>query len=480
MSRRSMWRRAVAVFGTVSLTAGLLAVAAPTASAAGQQAAASHTTDSAAQITKDYVIRYWPRWISFAQQSANLAALGPNQLISPEIPMGPQFRIINAINDDTIYASTLGLDLRQGPVVLTLPPTDTIYSILPLDVFGTRFDTTLPDQKPGNYALVKKGWQGTLPAGVTKVEVPYDLTQWFFRADKYSPTGEDKIAEAGTFRTQLRLAPLADYLADSDTGAAKILPLFPSFAFSFKLFQDVTATRTPQLFLRGMQRAVHDPTTQPMYPSDLRLSRQFDQTFAAAQQAQQQGNPRPMRKIERAVRDAYHAIAQGWLTHVGATKWIHFDNIADWGTNYLDRAATTEYLQDSNNAAAAGYWAAYTDRAGRELNGAKHDYKLTFTADQIPDAKRFWSITAYTPDSIELIPNPANKYLVARYTPGLKYNADGGVTIYISVTKPAKVPAANWLPSRRGPFNFYLRAYGPEGNTAPGSGYTPPAVTIVR
>jgi hypothetical protein len=32
--------------------------------------------------------------------------------------------------------------------------------------------------------------------------------------------------------------------------------------------------------------------------------------------------------------------------------------------------------------------------------------------DQIPDAERFWSITAYTPYAIELVPNPANKYAV--------------------------------------------------------------------
>jgi hypothetical protein len=471
----SVWQRAVAVAGTVGLMAGLLAAGAPTANAARQQTTAAQSTDSAAQITKDYTIRFWPRWISAAQQAGYLATLGANQLIGPEVPMGPQLRIINAINDDTIYASSFYVDLRPGPVILTIPETPTIFSILPLDVFGTTFESGIASQASGTYALTLAGWQGTLPAGVTRLTVPDPVTLWIFRADKYSPTGQNYIPEATTFRAGLRLAPLANYLADPNAGAPKILPLFPSFAFSFKLAEDIAATRTPQLFLRTTQQAVHDPATTPMSASDLRLSRQFDQIFAAAQ-----GNPAQMRRIERAVRDAYHAIVERWMTHVGTTNWIHFDNIADWGTAYLDRAATTEYLQYGNNAAAAGYWAAFTDGRGRTLNGARHDYKLTFTKDQLPDAKRFWSLTAYTPRTVELIPNPANKYLVARYTPGLVYNADGGVTIYMSVRKPANVPAANWLPTRRGQFNVYLRAYGPEGNTAPGSGYIPPAVTIAR
>jgi hypothetical protein len=482
MNRRRIgipgWRRAVAVAGAIGIVAGGLALSAPTASAADQRTAASQSgshSGSAAQITRDYTIRFWPRWISYAQQQGYLATLGPNQLIGPEIPMGPQLRIINAINDDTIYASSFYIDLTPGPVILTIPGTPTIFSILPLDVFGTTFESGIASQASGTYALTLAGWQGTLPPGVTRLTVPEPVTLWIFRADKYSPTGQYLVPEAATFREGLRLATLADYLADPNAGAPKILPLFPSFAFSFKLAEDIAATRTPQLFLRTTQRAVHDPATTPMSASDLRLSRQFDQLFAAAQD-----DRRLMRTIERAVGESYRAIVARWMTHVGATNWIHFDNIADWGTAYLDRAATTEYLQYGNNAAAAGYWAAYADGAGQTLNGARHDYKLTFTKDQLPDAKRFWSLTAYTPDTIELIPNPANKYLVARYTPGLVYNADGGVTIYMSVRKPANVPAANWLPTRRGQFNVYLRAYGPEGNTAPGANYLPPRVTVAR
>jgi hypothetical protein len=475
---RGAWRRAVAVAATMGMVGGMLALGAPAASAAGEQTAASQSADSAAQITRDYVIRYWPRWISFAQQTAaNAAAGGLNQIVGPD-GMGPQFRIVVAINDDTIYSSGF-VDLRQGPVILTVPASGTTYSVLAVDVFGEVIQTGLPSQTPGTYALVTKGWSGTLPAGVTKLELPYAVTFWNFRADKYSPTGQNLVAAATAFRASLRLTTLAKYLADPNNGAATILPL-SSLRFSFKVAEDIGALDAPNLFLRTMQRAVHDPTTEPMYPSDLRLSRQFDQAFQAAQEAAQRGNPRPLRAIERAAGQAYHLLVANWKDSASSTKWIHPTNFAEWGTDYLDRASGTEYIQYGNNAAAAGYYHAFLDGRGRELNGATHDYKLTFAADQIPDAERFWSLTMYTPDTVELVPNSADKYLVARYTPGLVYNADGSVTIYMSVTKPANVPAANWLPARRGVFNVMLRVYGPTGNTAPDAGYNPPAITIAR
>ena len=261
-----------------------------------------------------------------------------------------------AINDDTIYASSLYTDLRPGPVVVTIPATPDVYSILPVDVFGNTFNTSIKPQTPGTYALVLKGWRGTLPRGVTKVVVPYPVTAWLFRADKFSSTGVNMIAEAAAFRAGLRMTTLAKYEADPNSGAPEIRPLFPTFAFSFKVFQDAAATVTPNVFLRLMQRAVANPATAPMYASDLQLSHAFNRDFAAAQRAGRRGNPVPLATIDTAVRAAYRAIDVHYRTHyIPGTNWVHFTNIAAWGTAYLDRAATTEYCQYCNNESAAGY-----------------------------------------------------------------------------------------------------------------------------
>ena len=103
---------------------------------------------------------------------------------------------------------------------------------------------------------------------------------------------------------------------------------------------------------------------------------------------------------------------------------------------------------------------------------------LTFPPDGQPEARRFWSLTAYTPNSIELIPNAAHKYVVARYTPDLHENPDGSISIYVSQIKPEGVREANWLPVGRRPFNLMLRVYGvvPGSSVAENTYVAPPVV----
>ena len=472
---RRAWLSAVAVAGVLAL--GVPAASGAAVRAAGSQPAVSAAQATAAQTTEQYVIRFWPRWTTYTQQQLFARAAAPNAvaLVGPN-KISPLYNFIVAINNDTVYCGGFE-NLASGPAVLTIPATDVTYSLLVLDMFGEVVPVNIKPQTAGTYALVLKGWRGRLPRGVKRVTVPYQVTFWALRADKYSSTGQNMIAQANAFRTGLHLASLAQYQADPASGAAKVVPV-AAFVFSPKLAQDASVTLTPNVFLRFMQRAVADPATQPLYPSDTQLSQEFNADFAAAQQAARRGNPVPLARIDAAARSAYAAIVAAWKTDTGPTNWIHQDNFAEWGTDYLARAAGSEYIQLGNNNAAAGYYDAFTDGTGQALNGARHDYELTFPASNLPDAKRFWSVTAYTPGNVEPIPNRLDKYLVARYTPGLVTNPDGSVTIYMAPTKPAGVPTANWLPTRRGLFSVLLRVYGPTGNTAPGTTYTPPAITV--
>jgi hypothetical protein len=475
-SGRAGHRRPRGAWLSVVAVAGVLALGVPTASVAAVRAGGSQAVTAqptAAQTTKQYVIRFWPRWTTYYQQLFITRVRGANVLNGPA-KITPLMNAIVAVNDDTLYATAF-VDLRNGPVILTIPATNDVYSILAVDMFTNVIPASIPSQKPGAYALVPPGWRGKLPRGVTKVPVPYTVTFWNVRADKYSNTGQNMIAQATAFRAGLHMATLAQYEADPSTGPAEILPVVPNYVFSFKLAQDASVTLTPTLFLRQTQRAVADPATVPLSPSDVQLSQTFNQDFAAAQRAAARGNPVPLLRIDAAARSAYRAIVAAWVTNTGPTNWTHQDNFGEWGTDYLARAAGAEYIQFGNNNAAAGYYDAFKDGTGQLLNGARHNYELTFPADNLPQAKRFWSVTAYTPGNVEPIPNRLDKYLVARYTPGLVTNPDGSITIYMAPTKPAGVPTANWLPTRRGLFSVLMRVYGPTGNTASPT-YAPPAI----
>jgi hypothetical protein len=111
------------------------------------------------------------------------------------------------------------------------------------------------------------------------------------------------------------------------------------------------------------------------------------------------------------------------------------------------------------------------------LTGAGNNtYTITFPANNIPDCSRFWSITAYTSDAIELVPNAADKYAVASYTPGLVKNGDGSITITLRTIDTETVDA-NVLPIPSDRFSVMLRVYGPLGTAKAGT-YIPPVVTV--
>jgi hypothetical protein len=380
--------------------------------------------------------------------------------------------MVVAINDDTLYASTF-LSLEAEPVILTVPQTTTTYSILTLDRYGNVFDSGIPSGTPGIYGLTGPGFNGRLPRGVTRITMPLDASVLIFRGDKYSATGQDLTRQAAVFRRSLKLQTLSGYRQDPSGGGALIVPEL-AFGVPVKTIADELIKLTPIRFLQQLQTAIANSDIPPLSPAAQALSDRFDRLFAD-------------KNIDRAefsagARAAHKRILNNYLTNTGPTNWITFTNIGAWGRNVLDRASITEFIQYGNGRGTAAYYHAFTDDTGRPLDGSaggginsRRGYILTFPRRNIPEAERFWSVTAYTPNSIELVQNSARKYVVASYTPGLQFNSNGSVSIYMTTEPPAGIPVANWLPVPDGPFNIMLRVYGPEGKVADNT-YVPPAI----
>lgn len=445
----------LALLGTLALSAA--APAAARGPVAGPASGAYATTFQ-------YVTRFYPRWFTY-RQDLHLPA---NRFFAPN-RISPIYHEVVAINDDTLYASSF-MNLASEPVVLTIPRTKVTYSLLTVDAYGEIFKTAIPSGEPGTYLLTAPGWSGTVPSGMTQISVPDTFSQWIFRADKFTG-GTDMTARAKLFRRSLRVLPLADYRTEPRGGATRVLPE-ALFGTPYKGIADLETTRTPILFLEQLQEGIHASTTPPLSASDQQLSERFDALFG-------EGGSKATATsaaFARAVRAAHAAVIAHYLAHTVGNNWIHFTNIGEWGNNSLDRDAITEYIQYGNGHTTAAYYHAFRDGAGAPLNGRGNRlYVLHFSKRELPEAKRFWSLTAYTPRAIELVPNEAKKYRVASYLPGLKRGPDGSVTIYMSQRKPLGVPAANWLPIPAGPFNAMLRVYGPEGSAAGGT-YVPPAI----
>jgi hypothetical protein len=420
------------------------------------------------QTAYNYLVTFYPRWFTWQQGSG-----GPcNRLVGPN-RVTPLYHVVVAINVDTLYASTF-LGLKDEPVILTIPKTQDIYSVLHLDQYGALVPNGLSGTNTaGVYAIVGPDWAGTLPEGVTRVNVPYNYSELLFRADKFSPQGKDMKVEAEKFRRNLRAQGLLEYLKNPKEGATDILPA-RDFAFPFKTFADGLISTDAIEFLRQTMDAVASATTQPLTQDEETLSDTFDALFSDRSKHPQ---------LAAGGKAGHEAIIDNYLSHtISGSTWTFFDDIANWDLStfqgYLNRASITEFCQYCNNHNAAAYFHTFLDAGGEPLDGSTHRYVLTFAKGQQPTAERFWSLTAYTPEAIELVQNKADKYAVASYTPGLVTAKDGSVTIVISTTPPAdKKQQPNWLPIPSGPFNIMLRVYGPEGSVLDGT-YVPPPVTV--
>ena len=98
------------------------------------------------------------------------------------------------------------------------------------------------------------------------------------------------------------------------------------------------------------------------------------------------------------------------------------------------------------------------DAQGQVLDG-RHGYTLRFPPGGHPQVGAFWSLTMYRKADYLLVDNPIDRYSIGDRTPGLKHDADGGLTITLSHAPPAE--AANWLPAPPAAFYLTLRLYLP-------------------
>jgi hypothetical protein len=449
---------------TTGVSAGVAQVPVDPDAIAGNPQAVSQL--SPFNTTVAYVAQFYPLWFTYyqSQLARSNTLAGPNRV-------SPIYHFAVAVNVDTLYASTF-LDLTTKPVVVTIPSTPVFptasFSILMLDPYGDLLSASIP-KDPGSYALIGPGgFTGTLPPGITAtITLPLNYSFLAFRADKF-------VANADEFRRALKLQTLSDYLKNPSGGATRILPEI-LFSVPFKTTADDLIAHEPIAFLRQLQRAVESDNTPPPSPYEEALRTRFNSLFVN-------------RNVNRSdfsdgAQAAHELILDRYLTFTDwaapiPTNWIHFANIGDWGNQVVERSSITEFLQYANGIQTAAYYHAFKDANGNPLDGSnQRGYVLTFPAGQLPPAMRFWSVTAYTPEAIELVPNPARKYGVASYTPGLQFNTDddGSLSIYMARQLPAGVPMANWLPIPPGAFNIMLRVYGPE-ETVEDNTYVPPGI----
>ncbi len=349
----------------------------------------------------------------------------------------PQSRAVTSPNNDTLYSSAW-LDLSQGPVTLTIPPTGERYiSVAGMSMFTDNnfvLGTRTSGGAGGRYTIVGPGQAGAGPNVVrletsqgwllTRILVdgPDDLPAVHRLQDALTLSGPTGVAPP-VFA--LRSAPGLEYFAS----VASLLKANPPPATDGALFARIA-------------------------PLGLTAQGGFDpKRFDAAATSE----------IEAGIVEA-RRLMLGLRAGGGVQGWSYpRSTLGDFKQDYVFRAAVALGGLAALPPAEAMYMQPAADR-GRMYTG-EGPYRLSFAAGQLPAVDGFWSLTMYeaTPDGqFFLVDNPIRRYSIGDRTPGLKTNADGSLDIWISRADPGGDRSANWLPApASGPFTLSFRAYLP-------------------
>ena len=343
-------------------------------------------------------------------------------------------RSVTTPNNDTLY-SMAWIDLTQGAVTLTVPPTGERYwSAALMDMYSNNnavIGLRTTGGGGGRYRIVGPGQTGSGP-DVLRCETPHawllirtltdggaDLPATHAVQDGFrleGPAGVTPPASPG------RTAAPADYFAG----------------------------------LRALLKSDPPPATDGRMLARLAgFNAEGSGVAAGVQRAQQ---------IARLALERQQFI-QGW----SYTR----PNLGIFGQDYLYRALVALSGLAALPVAEAMYLRSEGERDGAYWGEGL--YRLSIPAQMPVDA--FWSLSMYeiTPDGQRFFAeNPLGRYAIGDRTPGLIRNADGSLDVWIGRADPGGARSANWLPApKSGPFGLNMRLYLPKAEVLDGRWWLP-------
>lgn len=378
-------------------------------------------------------------------------------------------------NVDTLY-SIAWLNLTKEPMVLSVPASNGRYYLMELldawmNVFASPGVRTLGNRS-GNFAIVGPKWNGTLPAGMTKIQSPTE-TVWI--AGRTQQNGPADLPAAIAFDSQYKLTPLSawgtNYTPPTNVSVnhnvnTKMTPV------------DQVANMNPATFYNRMAMLmVANPPSAADTPVLDQIARigiipgvPFNWTGL---------NATIQNAITQGAKDGLAQVNASGLNYPGSVNingWTLNYNFGNYGTNYTLRAGVAQSYIGINIPQDAMYPVSLVDATGAPYSGA-YDYIIHFPANKTPPVNAFWSLTMYNERNF-LVANPINRYAISPHLGPLKYSANGSLDIYIQNTTPGLDRESNWLPAPSNGFIISLRLYWPQEAALNGS-WVPPAVQRV-
>ena len=389
----------------------------------------------------------------------------------------PGERFIADPNQDVVYG--LGyLSLEKEPVVIQVPDFGDRFWTIP--VYNARTDqmSELGQQygtKPGFYMVVGPNWKGETPtgiAGVVRSSTNFAVTMpRIFITD--SP--EDQASVQPALR-QIQFYPLSQFDGKMKTKDWSKLPTFPvpEEKTRPKYSTKQPPWVDPAVFFEQLPVVMKEV---PPMPGEEALYKWIGSVLDAAAK-----DPEVMTTLrETALAADQELIApMMWWRYNGVSAgngWTTPTNNAVFGTDYYHRTGAVKADPYDNKRNETMYFYTDNDTQMKQLVG-ELSYEVTFQKGELPPVKGFWSLTMYDPEHF-FAPNALKRYALGTKNKTLKYNDDGGLTIYLGNKSPGKDKEANWLPAPAGNFSLWIRAYWPDKAILDGT-WKPPVIAVVK
>jgi hypothetical protein len=435
------------------------------------------TQEEARAIAKEAYIYGFPMVESYKTLYAQAVdESGPNfkapfnQIGNTANVFTPKDTAIITPNSDTPY-SFAWLDLRSEPVVLTLPEVDPgrYYSVQLIDLYTQNFaylGKRTTGSAGGKFMIAGPAWNGETPEGIDKVvRCETEFAYALYRTQLFGP---DDLVNVKRVQSGYLVQPLSAFLGQD--------PPVPAASIDWPKPEPATMTTTPAIFRYLSFLLDFAPTD----PSETDLIARFAKIGVGAGQPfdEEKLSPEMSKALQDGIADGQKEFADFKKAEVDTRK-VHsnefFGTRAFLENNYLYRYAGAKLGIFGNSGEEAIYPAYFVDSTGAPLDAATSRYALTFPKGQLPPANAFWSVTMYDGKSQLLVGNPLNRYLInSPMLPGLKTDADGGLTLFVQNQSPGPEKESNWLPAPNGPFYVVMRIYMPKPEVISGAWKEPP------
>jgi hypothetical protein len=393
----------------------------------------------------------------------------PNSISCATDLVNASFTDVVTPNSDTLYCQSQ-FDLRNEPVVVVVPPiSDRYYSFEFLDAYTNDYAYLGQRASGGNggtYLMAGPDWNGQVPEGMTKIWTPTNLAWLITRTLAKGPAD---VANVNAIQDKIIVKPLSEFQGNATSppsavtqvNASKEVPIGPQPTLiaptGIKIFDEISAAMVGNPLNPPDPVLVTKLASIGIGPNKVPSTETNDTVKTALQTGITEGQKMIDAKVAN-----FGTVVNGWLSN--AQPGVY-------GTDYLFRAATTQFGLGANIGQEAFYPSTFTDSDGEPLSG-NSSYLIHFESGQTPPVDGFWSVSMYNDKNL-FVDNPINRYSIGKYTEGLKNNTDGSLDIYIQNASPGADKESNWLPAPEGSFNMVMRLYLPQPQALNGTWQLP-------